>query len=76
MGATHIRGGALSGNSVRQVIPELVGFGAVTETTFVVSATGTITNSAYSVSASGALRPQARGRSSPSWCRRRWMPAR
>lgn len=52
-GATYIGGGMLTGNSVRWDIPTLGGYGAVTETTYVVSAASTITNSAYAVSASG-----------------------
>jgi uncharacterized repeat protein (TIGR01451 family) len=52
-GATHVSGGVLVGNSVRWDIPELAGYGTVTETTVSVIANATLTTSTYSVSASG-----------------------
>ncbi|RIK34116.1 MAG: hypothetical protein DCC55_33685, partial [Chloroflexi bacterium] len=52
-GATHVSGGTLVGNSVRWDLPELAGYGAVTETTVSVIANTTLSNTAYSVSAQG-----------------------
>ncbi|RIK34117.1 MAG: hypothetical protein DCC55_33690 [Chloroflexi bacterium] len=52
-GATHVSGGALVGNSVRWDLPELAGYGAVTETVVSVVANTTLTNTNYSVSAQG-----------------------
>ncbi|MBA3531804.1 MAG: S8 family serine peptidase [Ardenticatenales bacterium] len=52
-GATYIRGGTRSGTNVSWQLPELGGYGAVAQATFVVSTASTITNSNYSVSADG-----------------------
>ncbi|RIK30990.1 MAG: hypothetical protein DCC55_36940, partial [Chloroflexi bacterium] len=52
-GATHVSGGALVGNSVRWDLPELAGYGTITETTVSVIAIATLTNTSYSVSAQG-----------------------
>lgn len=52
-GATYVSGGVLAGNVVQWFVPSLEGYGATTQTTFVVNANATITNSSYGVSASG-----------------------
>lgn len=52
-GAAHVSGGTVVGNSVRWDIPELQGYGAVTQTTVSVIANATLTNTNYSVSAAG-----------------------
>ncbi|MCL4860427.1 MAG: S8 family serine peptidase [Caldilineaceae bacterium] len=51
--AAHVSGGTVVGNSVRWDIPELAGYGAVTQTTVSVIANATLTNTNYSVSAQG-----------------------
>lgn len=52
-GATHISGGVLVGNSVRWDLPELAGYGTVTETTVSVIANAPLSNTTYSVNANG-----------------------
>ncbi|MBI5565884.1 MAG: S8 family serine peptidase [Chloroflexi bacterium] len=52
-GANYISGGTKNGSAVTWTIPSLTGFGAVTQTTLIVTATSTITNSNYAARASG-----------------------
>jgi uncharacterized repeat protein (TIGR01451 family) len=55
VGATWVSGGIPVGNFVQWLIPSLDGYGAMTQTTFVVKANATITNTSYGVSASGGF---------------------
>jgi uncharacterized repeat protein (TIGR01451 family) len=52
-GAAYLDGGTLAGDTLSWALPSLAGYGASTQVTFTVSATGTITNVAYAAVADG-----------------------
>lgn len=52
-GANYVSGGTKSGGAVTWTLPSLAGFGTVTQTTLIVTATSTITNDNYTARASG-----------------------
>jgi uncharacterized repeat protein (TIGR01451 family) len=54
-GATYLSGGTLVNNSVRWTVPSLAGFGTVTQTSYIVTASSMITNTGYAVSATGGF---------------------
>jgi uncharacterized repeat protein (TIGR01451 family) len=57
-GASYVGGGSLGGNTITWNLPGLSGYGAVTETVLVVSASSDITNTGYGVSADGGYSAQ------------------